>query len=120
GFHFRTYSGLVMKGKAVTVCGRILQRLLHTVTNGVIVILHFNDRDGNVGLVILDVVSEFSLTSRDHLVRDMNLSIREEDLPSNLCLLFPSSGNDAGVTNLAKMSALLRSLMTPSSSPIRY
>ena len=67
----------------------VVQRLLHAVTDGVVVVLRLDDGDRDVGLVVEDVVSELGLPPSHHLAPDVDLPFGEVDLALDLRLLLP-------------------------------
>jgi hypothetical protein len=56
----------------------VLESLLHPVMDGVIVLFRLDNRDGDVRLVVEDVVRnvrKLGFATRDHLTADMDLSV---------------------------------------------
>jgi len=74
----------------------VLDRLLHSAADGVIVVLRFDQSDGNIRFVVKNVVGSLSFTPRNQLVANDNPSSREEDLFTNLRLDIPTRLHDGG------------------------
>ena len=72
----------------------VVERLLHPVADGVIVVLRLDDGDRDVRLVVEDVVRELRLPPGDHLPADVDLALREVDLPPDLGVLVPTRALD--------------------------
>ena len=116
-------AGAVVEHEAVAVGGehegnverrRRIQRLLHAVADGVVVVLGLDDGDGDVGLVVEDVVGALGLAARDQLAADDDAALGEADFLADLRHLVPARLLTAGVMNLVQMS---RSLSDFLSSP---
>ena len=87
------------------------ERLLHAIADAVVVVLGLDDGDGDVGLVIEDVVGQLGLAAGDHLAPDNDPSFGESDLFANLQHRSHPACWTAGVMNLAQMSRSLRSFL---------
>ena len=69
---------------------RVVQSLLHAVANGVGVVLGFDEGDGDVGLVVEDVVGSLALASAGQLAAYDDSALCEADLLADLRHLVPS------------------------------
>ncbi len=94
-----------MKHKAVAVGGEykgniqrggVFQRLLHPVAHGMVVVLGLDQGDGNIGLVIEDVIGALGLAARDQLAADDDAALGETDFLANLEHGIPSGLYDGG------------------------
>ena len=83
----RSFEG--KQGDVERVC--LLERLLHIVAGGVNVVLGLDDGNGDVGLVVEDVVGEFGLPADDHLAADVDLALGEVDVVLDLAQIAISS-----------------------------
>ena len=102
---WRCAAGAVVEQKAVAVggehernveCRGVVERLLHAVADGVVVVLGFDERDGDVRLVIEDVVGALGLAAGDQLAADDDAAFGEADLPANLRGFVPPGLYDGG------------------------
>jgi hypothetical protein len=57
----------------------------------VVVLFGLDDGDGDVRFVVQDVVREFGLSTRDHLSANVDLTLGEVHLASNLSRFVPAS-----------------------------
>ena len=78
--------------------GSVIEALLHAVAYAMIVVLGFDNSDGDVGLVVEDAVGAFGLAACDHLTANDDSSFGEANLFANLGHLVPArllyGGND--------------------------
>ena len=83
----------------------VLERLLHAVADGVVVVLGLDDGERDVRLVVEDVVGALGLAARDQLAADDDPALGEADLLADLRHARPSRRcRSAGVMNLVQMS----------------
>jgi hypothetical protein len=73
---------------------RVVEGLLHAGAEGVIIVLGLNQGNGNVGLVVEDVVGAFRLAARDQLATNDDSPFREADFLTNLRVNVPSRRHD--------------------------
>lgn len=100
----RAQAGAVVKHEAVAIgceykgniqCDGVIQRLLHPVAHGVVVVLRLDQGNRKV-LVIEDIISPLGLASRDQLATDDNAAFSEKDFATDLERLIPPSLDDGG------------------------
>ena len=93
GFRLAALAGAVVEQEAVAVGGEdegdvegrgVLERLLHAVADGVVVVLGLDEGDGDVRLVVEDVVGALGLAAGDQLAADDDAALGEADLLANL------------------------------------
>ena len=84
----------------------IVERLLHAVADAVVVVLGLDDREGDVGLVVQDVVGAFGLAARDQLAADDDAALGEVDLLADLVHLVPACPAEGGSDELGADVAL--------------
>ena len=104
-----------MKDKAVAV-GRehkrdveghgIVEGLLHSVADAVVVVLGLDDGDRNIGLVIKDVIGALGFAARDELSPDNDASLGEIDLLADLHHPVPARAFHCGADELGADVAL--------------
>jgi hypothetical protein len=80
---------------------------LHAGTDAVVIILCLNQRDGDVRLVVENVVGKLGFATGDESAADDDPSLREVDLLANLRQVIPPRLFDGGVMNLVQMSRSL-------------
>ena len=68
----------------------VVERLLHAVADAVVVVLGLDDREGNVGLVIEDVVGSLGFAACDQLAADDDAALGEADLLADLVHFVPA------------------------------
>jgi len=98
-----------MENKAVAV-GReherdieghsIIEGLLHSGADAMVIVLGLNDGDGNIGLVIKDIICALGLASGNELTSDDDAPFGEVDLLSNLHHPVPARAFDGGADEL--------------------
>ena len=74
----------------------IAQSLLHSVADGVGVVLGLDQRNGNVGLVIEDVIGTLALAPADQLATHDDPALGEADFLADLQHLIPSGLAQSG------------------------
>ena len=86
-------AGAVVKNEAVAVGGKdegdvqslgIVESLLHAVADAVVVVFGLDDGDGDIGLVVEDVVGTLGLATGDKLAPDDDAALGESDLLADL------------------------------------
>jgi hypothetical protein len=99
GLNRRQGAGAIVEDEAIPVRGEdkgdvqdlgVFEGLLHPVTDGVIVHFRLDNRDGDVRLEVEDVVRKLGFATGDHLAADMDLSVGEVHLASNLGRVVPA------------------------------
>ena len=80
-----------------------------------IVVFHLNDGDGDVGLVIKDVVGTLGLAAGDKLSSNDDSAVGEGDLFANLKHLVPAGLRDGGADELGTDVAFAEVLLVHSS-----
>ncbi len=102
-FRCRALAGAVVEHEPVAVGGKdkgdvqrggIIQSLLHPVADGVGVVLGFDQGDGEIGLVIEDIVGPLGFAAGDELAANDDSAFGERDLATNLRCLIPAGLND--------------------------
>jgi len=98
-----------MEDKTVTIGGehkryveghRIVESLLHSVADAVIVVLRLDNGDGDIGLVIEDVIGALGFPTGNELSPDDNASLGERDLFADLHHAVPTSPLHGGTDEL--------------------
>ena len=90
---------------------RIVERLLHTIADAVVVVLGLDDGDRDIGLVIQDVISALRFTSGDELSADDNAPLVKAT-SSRICIMPSQPARfTAGPMNLEQISRSLRSFL---------
>src|SRR5438876_943012 len=84
----------------------IVEGLLHSVADTVVVVFRLNDGDGDVGLVIKDVISALCLATGDELSPDDDAPLGEGDLLANLHHPVPARAFHCGAYELGTDIAL--------------
>ena len=69
---------------------------MHAVADAVCVVLGLDDREGNVGLVVEDVVGALGLTASDQLAANDDAALGEADLLADLVHLVPAGPAEGG------------------------
>ena len=120
GFFLRARPGAVVKDKTVAVGGkhkrdieghRIVEGLLHSVADAVVVVLCLDDGDRDIGLVIKDVIGALGLATGDELAADDDAPLGEST-SSRICIIPSQPARfTAGPMNLEQMSRSLRSFL---------
>ena len=91
--------GTVMEEEAVAVGGEdegdlqgvgVVEGLLHAVADGMVVVLGFDQCDGQVGLVVENVVGPLALAPADQLATHHDAALGEVDFLADLCHLVPA------------------------------
>ena len=109
-----------MEDEAVAVGGEdkrnierlgVVERLLHAVADAVVVVLGLDDGDGDVRLVVEDVVGALRLAARDELAADDDAALGEADLLADLRHLVPARALDGGRDELGADVALAEVLL---------
>src|ERR1019366_7639323 len=104
-----------MENKAVTIGRkhkwnveghRIVEGLLHAVTNAVVVVLRLDDCDRDIGLVVKDVIGALGFATGDELPSDDDASLSESDLFTDLHHPVPTGAFDGGAYELGADIAL--------------
>ena len=72
----------------------VFERLLHAVADGVVVVLGLDQGDGDVRLVVEDVVGALGLAARDQLAANNDPAFGKADLLANLRLNVPARLHD--------------------------
>jgi len=120
GFFFNAGAAPVMEDEPITVGGEdegrlqrfgIVEGLLHAVADGMSIVLGFDHRNGDVGLVTEDVVSPLGLAPADQLPAHDDATLGETDLLADLRHLVPAClaqgrGDELG-TNVALAQVFL-------------
>ena len=96
----------------------IVEGLLHTVARRVGVVLGFNQGNGEIGLVVQDVIGPLGLAPADQLAAHDNAACGEADLAANLRCLVPAGlvqgrGNELGAHVAFAEACLLHNRLTP-------
>ena len=95
----------VVKDEAVAVGGEnkrnverfgVVERLLHAVADGVVVVFGLDQGDGDVGLVIEDVIGALDLAAADQLAAHDDLPLGETELLADLRHLVPPGVSQGG------------------------
>ena len=98
-FKLSARHGAIMFIKAVAVAAidrrnvknfRVLQRLLNAGADGMRVIFGFDNRDGNIGFVIEDIIRPFSLPPAGQIASDVDFPVRKRDFFSDLGFDIPA------------------------------
>ena len=115
GFFLHAHAGTVVKDKAVAV-GRehkrdverdgIVEGLLHSVADAVVIVLRLDDGDRNIGLVVKDVIGALGFAARNKLAPDDDASLGEIDLLADLHHPVPARAFDGGAYELGADVAL--------------
>jgi hypothetical protein len=88
-FFLHARPGAVVKNKTVAVRGKdkrnvesnsVIERLVHAVADAVVIVFCLDDGDGNIGLVIEDVIGALGLATRHELSTDDDTALGERDL----------------------------------------
>ena len=77
----------------------------------IVVVLGFNEGDGDVGLDVEDVVGALALAARDQPAADDDAALRERDLLADLRLEVPPGLQDGGRDELRAHLALVQVLL---------
>ena len=77
-------------------CLGVVERLLHSITDAVGIVLGLDDRDGNVRLVVEDVVGALGLSARDQLAAHDDAALGEAHLLADLQHLVPPHSAQGG------------------------
>ena len=105
GLSRRARAGAVVENEAVAVGGEyegdverfgVVERLLHAVADAVLVVLGLDDREGNVGLVVENVVGALGLATCDQLAADDDAALGETDLLADLVHFVPAGAAEGG------------------------
>ena len=92
-------AGAVMEQEAVAVGGEyegnvqrvgVVEGLLHAVADGMVVVLGFDQCDGQVGLVVEHVVGPLALAPADQLAAHDDAALGEVNFLADLCHLVPA------------------------------
>ena len=78
----------------------IAKGLLHSCADGVVVVLGLDDREGNVGLVVEDVVHPLLRAASVNFSPHIDAAIGEADFFANLGVEIPSRRHEAGCDKL--------------------
>jgi hypothetical protein len=117
GFDVPGFCGLVVEQEGVAVAAkdkrdveglgvRVTERLLDARVDGVVVVLGLDDREGNVRLVVEDVVCAFLFPTLVNFSPDVNAPIGEADFLANLGVDVPTRRHQAGRDELGADVAL--------------
>ena len=90
-----------MRNKWDIESGCVLDRLLHAAADGVIIVLRFDQSDGNIWFVVENVVGSLRFTPRNQLAANYDSASREEDLFTNLRLDIPTRLDHRGRDELS-------------------
>ena len=85
---------------------RVIEGLLDTRGNGVRVVLCLNNRNGNVRLVVEDVIGPFPTAPSMEFPSDIDATVREFYFSTNLKILIPTGRNDSRGNELRANIAL--------------
>jgi hypothetical protein len=124
-----------MKDKAIAVGGkhkrnvkrhRVVERVLHSIADAVIVVLCLNDGDGNIRLVIKDVIGALCFATCNKLSTDDDASLVKAT-SSRICIIPSQPARfTAELMNLEQISRSLRSFLfiryvcsLPRNTPLR-
>ena len=109
-----------MKDKAIAVGGkhkrdvergRVVESLLHAVADAVVVVLGLDDGDGDVGLVIEDVIGALGFATGDELSANDDAALGEGDLLADLHHPVPARAFHGGADELGADVALAEVLL---------
>ena len=109
GFFFGARSSAVMKDKAVAIgrehkrdiqCHRIVEGLLHPVTEAVVIVLRLDDGDGDIRFVVKDVVGALGFAARDELPPNNDATLGEINLLADLHHPIPARAFHCGANEL--------------------
>ena len=98
-------AGAVVKYETVAIGGKhegdvqrfgVVERLLHAVADAVRIVLGFDDREGDVGLVVQDVVGALGLAACDQLAADDDAALGEAYLLADLEHFVPARATEGG------------------------
>ena len=114
-------AGAVVEEKGVAVGGEderdvegrgVLQGLLHAVADAVVVVLCLDQGDGDVRLVVENVVGTLGFAAGDELAADDDPALGESRPPRESATSHPTPpASTAGVMNLVQMSRSVRSFL---------
>ena len=89
----------------------IIQGLLHAIADAVVIILGFNEGEGDIRLVIEDIVGALGLAASDQLAADDDASLGEADFLANLQHFIPAGLLDCRGDELGANSAFAEGLL---------
>jgi hypothetical protein len=84
----------------------IVEGLLHSVADAVVIVLGLDDGYRNIGLVIKDVIGALGFAARNELAPDNDASLGEIDLLADLHHPVPARAFDGGADELGADIAL--------------
>lgn len=74
----------------------IIECLLDTCPHGVGIVLRLDDGDGDIRLIIKDIIGPLALTTGGEFAPHINLACRKRDFFEELGVLVPASGFEGG------------------------
>ena len=95
----RTIAGAIMEYKAVAIRGKdegdfkggsVVEPLLHTIADAVVVVLNFDESDGDIGFVVKNIIGSLAFTACDELASNDDPPLGEADFFAYLGHLIPS------------------------------
>src|ERR1019366_10159432 len=115
GLFLHACPGAVMENKAIAIGRkhewdveghRVVERLLHSVADAMVIVLRLDDGNGNIGLVIKDVIGALGSATGNELSPDDDTSLGESDLLANLHHPVPARAFHCGAYELGADIAL--------------